>query len=235
MSLLLPLLAAALAAPPQPAWAPMAEDAAPDHRLILGLQAGFQDAVLVAEPPFSGLGLLPGVPFPLQLDATVDLNPRPLGVFDRVQLHTALLVQHANTLPVAWSVRLLSRPGPLGLTFGVEPHFVSGLDLNLMSTKLYASRRWDRGYVTAGGQLGVSLARPSPAPLWSAVGAVGIELIDDRLALSVEGGTGGRSRHQAMLNLALDVGRVRLHGGGRLRVVDGALSPGFQAAIAVPL
>lgn len=230
---------ASAASPPatglQTVWAPMAEAAAPDHRARIRLIAGFHDAVLVAERPFHGHGLIPGVGFPLGVDLSLNMTSRPFGIFERIQFHTGLLVQHSGTLPIEWSVRLFTRRGPGGITLGIEPHFITGLDANVVSLKLYASRRWQRGFVTLGGQLGASLARPEPIPAGGLAGGVGIEVIDDLMAVTLEVGSNLHDRHRVMTSLALCIGGVQIQGGVGVTVVDTHVDPGFQAMVAVPL
>jgi len=212
----------------------MAEAAASDLRMRLRLMVGYQDAVLVPARAFSGLGPLPGLGSPAGFDARLNLTSRRRGIFERIQATTGMMFQSDQTMPVTFGVRLLTRPGPGGMTFGIEPLFVSGFEVNIASMKLYASRRWDRFFVTFGGQYGVSVTNPEPIFLGALAGGVGVELVDDLLALTVEGGTNLTDRHRAMANVVIGIGAVQVQGGIGVARVSHRNDLGFQAVIAVP-
>jgi hypothetical protein len=219
----------------QTTWAPMAEASHADRRVVLRTVAGYQDAVLAPAARFSGHSLIPGVPFPFGMDLTLNLVSRPFGVFEQIQFRTGIWVQADSFAPAVLSLRLLTRKGPGGVTFGIEPHVVAGFDLNVASMRAYASRRWARVFLTGGGEMGAMWAKPSSVPVGGLFAGAGFVVVPQFLGASIEGGSNIVSRHRVMVNLTLDLWGFQLIGGVGVAAVGQQTDPGFQAVISVPM
>lgn len=219
---------------PNPVWVPSAEPHTVDRRARWRMGIGAQDTILNAEPPVKGLGLVPGLRYPLWTDLRVLLNHRPVGPFEHVQLTAGTLINYDNFVPFLGSVRLLSRPTPQKIRIGFEPFIASGVDLNLYGVKIFASRRWSRIFLSGGTQVGGALQSGSTRLIFNVFAASGVVAVRRFLSFSIEGGSSYLGRHILSTNAILDLWGYRIGAGATHSFLERGYLPGFQVTVGIP-
>ena len=109
------------------------------------------------------------------------------------------------------------------------------MDLNAYLFDGFASRRGDRWFVTVGAQGGVALNPPKPIGIGSVFAGTGVEVFDDRVALTVEGIGALHHRYSVTGAVVTDIGGMKWTAGAGVVSIGGASHPMIEGLISLPL